>query len=90
MSRKVVIKMLKLKEIRLNKGLKQSDIGELLGVTQTAVARYEAGKRKLDQDQIVKLSLALDVTPDELLGFDEAYEKYTEYLKSLLEDEEEQ
>lgn len=90
MSRKVVIKMLKLKEIRLNRGLKQSDIGNILGVTQQAVARYESEVRKLDQDQIIKLSLALDVTPDELLGFEEAYAKYTEYLKSLLKDEETQ
>lgn len=82
--------MLKLKEIRLKKGLSQSYIGKIIGVNQQSVSHYECERRKLDQDQIVKLSLALEVTPDELLGFDEAYEKYTEYLKSLLEDETEQ
>lgn len=82
--------MLKLKEIRLSKGLKQHDIAEVLGVTQQAVARYESEERKLDQNQIVKLSLALEVTPDELLGFEEAYEEYTKYLLSLDEEDIEQ
>lgn len=75
--------MLKLKEIRTKKGLKQSDIASILGVTQTAAARYESEARKLNQDEIIKLCLALDVTPDELLGFEEVYQKYTEYLNSL-------
>lgn len=87
---KVSDKMLRLKEIRINKGLKQQDIAKILGVTQAAASRLESEERKLDQNQIVKLSLALEVTPDELLGFQEAYDKYTEYLQSLDEDEIEQ
>lgn len=90
MSMKVSDFMLKLKEIRVSKGLKQQDIAEILGITQAAASRLESEERKLDQDQIIKLSLALEVTPDELLGFKEAYDKYTEYLQSLLEDEVEQ
>lgn len=90
MSMKVSGKMLKLKEIRLDKGLRQQDIAELLGVSIAAASRYESEERKLDQDQIVKLCLGLDVTPDELLGFKEAYDKYTKYLESLDEDQVEQ
>jgi len=75
--------MLKLKEIRIKKGLYQRDIAEILGVTRTAAARYELEERMLNQNQIVKLCLALEVTPEELLGFKEAYEKYVEYLMSL-------
>lgn len=79
--------MLKLKEIRLSKGLKQSDIAKILDVDPVSVSRYENEERKLDQDSILKLCLALDVTPDELLDFEEAYKKYVEYLKSLDEEE---
>lgn len=79
--------MLKLKEIRIKKGLTQKDMADILGVNQVSISRFERETRKLDQDQIVKLSLALEVTPDELLGFEEAYKKYVEYLKSLKEDE---
>ncbi|CDR30648.1 Predicted transcriptional regulator [Acholeplasma oculi] len=82
--------MLKLRDIRLSKGLKQQDIAEILGITQAAASRIESEERKLDQNQIIKLCLALEVTPDELLGFEEAYNKYTEYLQSLLKDDVEQ
>lgn len=78
--------VLKLKEIRVNKGLLQKDIAEILGVKQAAVSKYEREELSLNQNQIVKLCLALDVTPDELLGWEEAYKKYTDYLSSLVED----
>lgn len=83
-----MINVLKLREIRQNKGLTQAKLASMLGVSQQAIASYENGARKLDQNQIIKLCLMLEVTPDELLGFEEAYKKYTEYLQSL--DEEEQ
>lgn len=90
MSKKVSDFMLKLKELRISKGLTQLDIAKILGVNQQAVSHYEVGRRKLDQDQIIKLCLGLDVTPDELLGYQEAYDKYTKYLQSLDEEEVEQ
>lgn len=80
--------MLKLKEIRIKKGLFQRDIAEILGVSEATASRYENEKRMLNQDDIIKLSLALDVTPDELLGFKEAYHKYCEYLNKLAETKE--
>lgn len=90
MSRKVSDFMLKLKQIRLSKGLTQQDIAKILGVSHQTAAKYEVEQVKLNHQQIIKLCLDLDVTPDELLGFKEAYDKYTEYLQSLLEDEVEQ
>lgn len=78
--------MLKLKEIRIEKGLMQRDIAKILGVTQAAASRYELEERKLNQDQIIKLCLELEVTPEELLGFKEAYEKYVAYLQTLKEE----
>lgn len=82
--------MLKLKQIRLSKGLTQQDIAKILGVSHQTAAKYEVEQVKLNYQQIIKLSLALDVTPDELLGFKEAYDKYTKYLQSLDEEEVEQ
>lgn len=74
---------MKLKEIRLKRGLTQEEVGKILGVNDSTISKYEMGKRKLSHDQIIKLSIALEVTPNELLGFDEAYKSYTEYLQSL-------
>lgn len=82
--------MLKLKEIRESKGLTRADIAQMLGVTTESVRRYETEERKLDQDSIMKLCFGLEVTPDELLGYQEAYDKYTKYLQSLDEEEVEQ
>jgi transcriptional regulator with XRE-family HTH domain len=78
--------MIKLKAIREAKDLLQKDIADILGVKQQAISKYENGTSKLNQDQIVKLCLELDITPDELLGFKEAYKKYTEYLCKLTEE----
>lgn len=75
--------MLKLKELRIKKGFYQRDIANILKVSEATVSRYENELRMLDQNQIVKLCLALEVTPDELLGFKEAYDKYVKYLMSL-------
>jgi len=75
--------MIKLREIRIKKGLYQKDIGEILGVTEATASRYENEKLMLNQNQIVKLCLELNVTPGELLGYQEAYDKYTNYLQSI-------
>lgn len=79
--------MFKLKEIRLSKGLNQETLANFLGVSQQAISAYESGKRKLSPEQIVQVSLFLEITPNELLGFDEAYKAYNEYLISLKESE---
>ena len=83
MSTKRSDKVIKLKEIRVRKGITQEEIANFLGVKQVTVSRYETEQRMLNQDQINKLSLFLDVTPNELLGFDEVYKNYVEYLMSL-------
>lgn len=75
--------MLRLKEFRIKKRITQKEIADFLGVNQNAISMYESEKRKLDQDSIVKLSLYLDITPDDLLGFDDAYREYSEYLIKL-------
>lgn len=83
MSRKEFLVVLKLKEIRIKKGLFQKDIADILGVQQQAVSKYEKGIHKLDHQQIIDLCLALEVTPIELLGYEEEYKKYTEYLMRI-------
>lgn len=75
--------IVRLKEIRIQKGLKQKDIANILNVQQAAISKYEKGIVSLTQEQIIILSLALDITPNELLSFDEAYKKYSDYLISL-------
>jgi transcriptional regulator with XRE-family HTH domain len=80
MSREGVFFVLKLKEIRLEKRVSQQSLAEFLHVHQATVSMYERETRKLTQDLIVKICLFLDTTPNELLDFNNAYEKYADGL----------
>ena len=43
-----------LKILRTNKGMKQSELAETLGVTQAAIARYESGVTTPTEDILLK------------------------------------
>lgn len=60
--------MNRLKELRENRGMKQSELGKLLNVRDSAISKYEAGKIPLTADTIIKLSEIFSVTADYLLG----------------------
>ena len=59
----------KLKELRTEKGLRQIDVANAMGVTLRAICNYEAGTREPSLDMIVKLCLFFETTPNYLLGF---------------------
>lgn len=60
--------MLKLKEIRENRGLTQEQVGKIINVTRCQVSKYESGSRMLNQQQIIDLVKALNTTADYFLG----------------------
>lgn len=60
--------MNRLKFLREEKGLFQSDIAKILGVSIAAVGFYENEKRDMSPDTIIKLAEYFDVTTDYLLG----------------------
>ncbi len=61
----------KLKEGRLNKGLKQSDVTKLLGIKNTTLSNYENGITEPDMDTFLKLCQLYDLDYAVLLS--EAY-----------------
>lgn len=61
-------KLIRLKELRLKKKLSQSDIANLLEVTQQAYANYERGAREADYKTLMILADFFDVSIDYLLG----------------------
>ncbi len=81
--KEVYKKMHKLKEFRVKKGFTQFELASIMGVSQQTISSYENNSRKMDNDFILRVSMILDITPNELLGFDEAYAIYTDYLLSL-------
>lgn len=63
--------MQRLKELRTQRGLTQSQIGELLGVSCVTIARYEAGEREPSNAKLTTLANFFDVSVDYLMGREE-------------------
>ena len=71
----------RLKTLREQRGLTQKGLGDRIGVTQAAIARYETQNRGLTAAKILKLATALSVQPGEILaelpatGADDPFER---------------
>ncbi|MEW9675272.1 helix-turn-helix transcriptional regulator [Lentibacillus sp. L22] len=66
--------MNRIKEIRLQKKMKQKDIALSTGLSMPAISLYENGKSTPSMNSAFKISQALGVTIDELFG-SEVFEK---------------
>ena len=58
----------RLKELRLKKGLTQTELGEKVGVKQNTFTNWEKGKREPSFENLIKLADLLEVTLDWLFG----------------------
>ena len=58
----------RLKELRIEKELSQSELGKKLGVDFRTVSNWENGVRKPDIDTLAKIAEYLEVSSDYLLG----------------------
>ena len=65
--------MLKLREIRKQQGMTMKQLGERVGVTESAIGLYENGQRKPDYEMLLKLAEVLDSSVPELTGTEDAY-----------------
>ena len=58
-----------MKIARKAKGLRQKEVAKLLNKFQPDYSEYESGKIELDYYKIVFLCELLDITPNDLFGF---------------------
>ena len=58
----------RVKELRIEKGLSQQELGSAIGVTKVSICGYENGTRLPNLEKLVKLADALETTTDFLLG----------------------
>ena len=58
----------RVRTLRQEKDLTQTELAKLLGTRQTAVSEIERGNRGLTVQQLVKLARALNTSPDAILG----------------------
>lgn len=60
----------RLRKLRIDKGLTQTDLAIVFNIGQSTLAAYELGKRQLPLDLLVKFARYYDVSTDYLLDMD--------------------
>lgn len=62
----------KIKKARLERGLTQQELGDIVGVQKSAIAKYESGRVvNIKRNTLQKIAGALNIRPSELM-FDES------------------
>ena len=62
----------KIKKARLEKGMTQQELGKIVGVQKSAIAKYENGRVvNIKRSTLQKIASALEIRPSELM-FDES------------------
>lgn len=61
----------RIKQLRLSKGLYQTDVAKETGFSQAAIARWEAGSQTPNLEVAVKLAKFFEVSTDYLLGLED-------------------
>jgi repressor LexA len=60
----------KVKYLRKSKKMTQQELAEIIGVSQSSIGMIESNKQGASNETLIKLSKALNVTLDELMGID--------------------
>lgn len=58
----------RIKELRIEKGMRQCDLANLVGISRASVADWETGRHEPPLDTIIALCKIFDVSTDYLLG----------------------
>ena len=77
-----------LKYLRTKKGLSQNKLGQLIGVNQTTIARWEDNNRVPTIDNAIDVANALNITLSDLLSKDLRIEENQTNEKKQLSEEE--
>lgn len=56
-----------LKELRVNAGITQVELGKHLGVKQNTISNWETGRSRPDIEKTAKIAEVLGVTTDEVI-----------------------
>ena len=59
---------MRLKELRMAKGMTQSEVAKVIGYSSLSYARYEKGEREPDINTLCKLADYFEVSVDYLIG----------------------
>ena len=68
--------MLRIKDLREGKEIKQVEMAKQLNISQTNYSKYELGKINIPIETLKKIALILDTSIDYLLGLTDTPEPY--------------
>ncbi len=78
----------KIKEARLQKGLTQEELGKIVGLQKSAIAKYENGRVvNIKRSTLQKLAKALDLRGSDLIVESNPKEAATLHAKVLMDSE---
>lgn len=63
-----ILKYERIRDLRIDRGLTQADIGKLLHVSQNTYSQYEIGEIRYPLDAVIKLAEYYNVSIDYLVG----------------------
>lgn len=61
----------KIKELRVESGLYQSQLAEMVGLAQNTISQYENGTNSPSIETLANLAIVLKTTTDYLLGLED-------------------
>ena len=68
-----------IKNFRTFKGITQDDLAKRIGKSKNVISNWERGDNSPDLDSVAKICMELEVTPNQLFGWDR-YKAYDEYV----------
>ena len=84
----------RLKYLRENKGLNQTQVASILGLSQTGYSKYETGENKPSIQTLITLSILYNTSVDYIVGITDvknryemntdAAHRYSEYARMVL------
>lgn len=66
----------RIRDLREDRDLNQTNIAKMLGMSQTGYSKYETGENDIPTTVLIKLSSFYNVSIDYLLGQTDCKEKY--------------
>lgn len=79
---------LKIKEARIEKGMTQEELGKIVGVQKSAIAKYESGRVvNIKRSTLQKLAIALDLRGSDLIIEANPVEAANLHARVLLDNE---
>lgn len=76
----------RIRMLRINMGLNQSELADKIGVTKSAVSQWESGKRNPDKEALLSLADLFNVDLNYLYGKEDVTSRYLKYDEILLID----